>query len=119
MNNKGFTLVELLAVLVILTAIMTIALPSISSSMSRTKKKQDEKKIELLKSYAELYVTDHKNRAFNNSPCVITFDMLDQYLPENATKDSNNKEINGYILFTKPNTFEYKTGTIPSNKCNN
>ena len=42
LNKRGFSLVELLAVLVILSAIMGIALPSITSSMERNKGKQDE-----------------------------------------------------------------------------
>ena len=66
MNNKGFTLIELLAVLVILTAIMGIALPSITSSMERTKKAQDDKKKKMLESYAEIYVTDHKNAVYKS-----------------------------------------------------
>ena len=40
MNRKGFTLVELLAVLVLLSVIMFVAIPSISSSMERAKKKK-------------------------------------------------------------------------------
>ena len=55
LNNKGFTLVELLAVLVILIAIMSIAIPSISSSLERSKSKQDTAKQKILESAAELY----------------------------------------------------------------
>ena len=36
LNNKGFTLVELLAVLAILITILLVAIPSITSSLSRS-----------------------------------------------------------------------------------
>ncbi len=59
LNNKGFTLVEVLAVLVILVVIMTIAIPNISSSLERSKSKQNAAKKEMLESYAELYISDN------------------------------------------------------------
>ena len=114
MNNKGFTLIELLAVLVILTAIMSIALPSITSSMERTKSKQDGMKKQLLESYAEGYVTDHKNAIYikmgSNVECYITIDVLKQegYLADDAEIDSSGKELKGVIVFKKPNTFTYQ-----------
>ena len=40
MNRKGFTLIELLAVLVILVVIMAIAIPSVTSSIERSKDKE-------------------------------------------------------------------------------
>ena len=41
MNRKGFTLIELLAVLVILVVIMAIAIPSVTSSIERSKDKEN------------------------------------------------------------------------------
>ena len=41
-NNKGFTLVELLAVIVILAIIMIIAIPSVLATMSTARKKTFE-----------------------------------------------------------------------------
>lgn len=60
-NNKGFTLIELLVVLVLLVVIMSIAIPSVTSSIERSKTKQKQQKIELLRSAGELYYDDHKN----------------------------------------------------------
>ena len=75
LNNRGFTLIELLAAWVILTAIMGIAIPSISSSLERTKEKQNKSRIKVLEAAAELYVTDHKNAIYNklgtNDSCYI------------------------------------------------
>ncbi len=113
LNNKGFTLVELLAVLVILIAIMGIAIPSISSSLERTKEKQNQSRYQMLESVAELYVTDHKNAIYQNlgtrSSCYIQIINLD-YLSVDEMKDADGNDLSGYyIIFTKPNTYEYRT----------
>ena len=110
LNRGGFTLVELLAALVILTAIMGIAIPSISSSLERTKEKQNESRIKVLESAAELYVTDHKNAIFKGlgsaNTCYITLGILD--VSEDNLLDANGEEFEGVVVFTKPNTYEYK-----------
>lgn len=114
LNNKGFTLVELLAVLVILIAIMGIAIPSISSSLERHQKKQNEARYQLIESSAELYVTDNKNAIYkklestNTNSCSILISDLIDYLSEVEMKDANDKDLsNYYVIFTKPNNYEY------------
>lgn len=123
-NNKGFTLVELLAVLVILSAIMGIAIPSITSSMERSKAKQNKSKYEMLESFAELYVTDHKNAVYNQlgdqSNCYINVaaEEYKKYLTDDSLKDVDGNEITGYIYFNKTsNTYTYyKEKTNPTDK---
>lgn len=60
-NNKGFTLIELLVVVVILLAISVMAISSISAAIERNKGKQNDAKIDVILSYAEIYFDDHKN----------------------------------------------------------
>ena len=118
LNNKGFTLVELLAVLVILVAIMSIAIPSISSSLERSKGKQEESKHKILESAAELYVTDHRN-SIKNSSCVITLETLlnENYIDEDAATDSDGNDLvldQTCVKYEKDAegkiTYEYETG---------
>lgn len=113
LNRKGFTLVELLAVLVILVAIMGIAIPSISSSLERTKEKQNQSRYKIIESAAEQYVTDHKNAIYNklgtNTTCYIQIKDIN-YLNADEMKDSDGNDIsNNYIIFTKPSTYVYST----------
>ena len=115
-NNKGFTLIELLAALVILTVIMGIAIPSISSSLERTKEKQNQSRIKVLESAAELYVTDHKNAIYNklgtNDSCYINLYELD--VSEDNKKDSDGNDFSGVIVFNKLNGYKFtKTEDIP------
>ena len=125
-NNKGFTLVELLAVLVILSAIMGIAIPSITSSMERSKEKQNEQKKEMLESFAELYVTDHKNAIYknlvSNDSCYIDIFTLktEGYLSDEADVDVDGKSFTGYIKFDKSNnSYQYIDDISGLSQCAN
>lgn len=110
LNNNGFTLVELLAVIVILITIMSIAIPTISSSLERSKEKQNKEKIKTIEAAAELYVTDNKNEIFNTltsltsgdeegKECKINLDQLVDYLDEEDLKDADGEELSGVILY--------------------
>ena len=119
LDNKGFTLVELLAVLVILIAIMSIAIPSISSSLERSKTKQDEGKKKILESAAELFVTDYKNQIGAN-PCYITMDELvsNKYISDDALEMSNGNLFDGYIKYDKSNnSYVYVDNVNGIGKC--
>ena len=111
LNQKGFTLVELLAVLVILAAIMRIAIPSLSSSFERTKDKQNQGRYKMIESAAEQYVTDHKNVIYNtmgnNVACYIQIKNI-TLLTSEEMKDANGNDLSeNYIIFTKPSDYKY------------
>ena len=58
LDNKGFTLVELLAVIVLLAVIGTLAIPSIMGVSSKVKKNLLDTKIDLILDDAKLYGQD-------------------------------------------------------------
>ena len=62
MNKKGFTLVELLAVLVLISLLMGLAIPGINRISNNMKKKSYNQKIKLIESAAELWGQDNKTR---------------------------------------------------------
>lgn len=78
LDNRGFTLVELLAVVAILVVIMVIAIPNISSSIERSNDKKNSAMEKVLKSEAELYVSKHKAsiNASASNECYISVDSL-------------------------------------------
>ncbi len=104
LNKRGFTLVELLAVIVILIAITAIAIPTISSALDRTKEKQNDQRKRILESAAELFVSEHKNSIEAAASC-ISLDALKKggYVDEEALKDANGDDFVGYILIDKEN----------------
>ena len=95
-NNKGFTLVELLVVIVILIAIVSIAIPSITSSMERSKEKLNEGKKETIGTAAELYLNTTNRSAlesFYDGECaVLLYDLIDgDYIGEDDIMNADNK----------------------------
>ena len=76
LNKRGFTLIELLAVLVILVVIMAIAIPSVTSSIERSKNKEKNMKIKLIESEAELYI-DRNNYAADTEVTITIPYLID------------------------------------------
>lgn len=62
MNKKGFTLVELLAVIVILAIIITIAVPSTIAVSNKIKKKMYNTKVDMIMDAAKMYGQDNRSK---------------------------------------------------------
>ena len=61
MKNKGFTLVELILVVVILGILSAIVIPGIMKSLSESRRDSGESIEKILKENLELYNIDHKD----------------------------------------------------------
>ena len=121
LNNKGFTLIELLAALVILVAIMGIAIPSISSSLERTKNKQNDARYKIIESAAEQYVTEHKNSVYNNlgsdTKCYIQIKYI-TILTREEMEDADGNDLSlDYVIFEKPSIYKYSTDVSGIKSC--
>ncbi len=118
LNNRGFTLVELLVVIVILIAIVSLAIPSITSSMERSKDKINAGKLEVLGSAGELYLSS-KNRSklsdyYAGNCCVKLSTLKDNdYVSDDDLKDADNeyfsKETDAMIC-KNGSSYEVTTG---------
>jgi prepilin-type N-terminal cleavage/methylation domain-containing protein len=64
-NKRGFTLVELLGVIVILAILATVAVPSTMSISKKLKVKLYCSKIDFIENAAELYGEDHRDNFTN------------------------------------------------------
>ena len=118
LNNKGFTLVELLGVIIILMAILYLAIPSLTSSVERSKRKQFEQKKELIISAGELYISDIKT---TKRKCKITLNKLknEDYLSGITIINPFNdkEEIKGEVIYNKDSADIYTF--CMDNECDN
>ena len=96
MNRKGFTLIELLAVLVILVVIMAIAIPSVTSSIERSKDKEKNMKIRLIESEAELYIDRYSSTA-TTVPTLINDAKSTLRATDIADPNNSKRTLCGYV----------------------
>ena len=60
MKKNGFTLIEILGVVVILSMIVILAFPTITKNIKKSETKIDSASMELIKSATDLYMDDNK-----------------------------------------------------------
>ena len=91
MNKKGFTLVELLAVIVILAVIILVAMNAVIPQMEKARKSSFETEIQTFAKAAETYFTSaamSDSSALTDGSCVSV-----KYLRENYVNKADNKYI--------------------------
>ena len=111
-NNKGLTLVELMAVLVIMALLMTLAFPNVSELTNKAKSNYDRTTQILIKSAAKMYVSNNIQEietALQNSNThsyclpigkLIAYEYLDADLKNLDNQSINHKKC---IIITKNN----------------
>ena len=95
--NQGFTLVELLAVIVVLAIVLIIAVPGVLSIINKTKNSAYDRQIDMIKDAAKNYVTANTIAWAGENPksTVVTLDMLQSsgYLDKKILDPRDKKEI--------------------------
>jgi len=99
MNNKGFTLVEILAVVVILGVIALITVPVTLSIIDRSKQNMYDRQISEITEAARMYVSENSTKNVNLSTIgysnVITLQQLsdDGYIDLPITNTLTNQDF--------------------------
>lgn len=109
MNNKGLTLIELLAVILIIGLLSGVALLSYNVFIDRASERVYKSYEDTMKAHAEMYLIDNSNdipMIGNSINLSITSLGID---PINNPDDSNDKCLNSYVNVTRD---ENKEGNI-------
>ena len=110
-NKKGFTLVELLAVICILAIIVAIAIPTYSKIMESVQNKQYQNKISYIKTAALKYADDTNYSVFFVDDLVKNGYIEPDY--NNSIIDNrDNKTIMNCYMITITETLEQNYATI-------
>jgi len=119
MKNKGFTLVELLAVVALLAIIAAIAFPFIQDSIEESRENTYKEQVRTIEYAAKRWAADNSNELNKGTTYKsITFLKQKGYLTSNQnTKDPrDNSEMKGCVEITydpEYKQYSYKYG----NKC--
>lgn len=105
MNNKGFTLVELLAVIVLLLAISVLAVTNVTASLKRTEEKEIESQTKIAINAAKIYFSLNKDIS-----SVLVSKLISEGYIKNEDKIGELKD-NYYIKLCGN---EYKYSDSPS-----
>ncbi len=113
MNKKGFTLAELLGVIVILGLICLVAFPPILNSIKKSKNNISEATLNVIYNGANIYVNNHPSEfklIENSKYCVKIQDLIDEGNLVSGLKDSTTG--------TEINPEKYIRVTVTNNKFN-
>ncbi len=113
MKNQGFTLIELIGTIVILSLLLLILIPNVSNSLKEESEKADQQTIDSIIMAAKNWSSEHKG----NSSVSINSLMSDGYLEKGFKLPSTTTDINlACVIITEKNptgvkkaySFEYR-----------
>lgn len=123
--KKGFTLVELLGVIVILGLIAMIAIPTINSALNSSRQKAYEQQINTIEDTARTYMSKNSLKLpsqLEGSACYVSVatmqkaGLLDsddienpKYKKDSTDEEENFENFNGYVIITfTGNKYKYE-----------
>lgn len=103
-NKRGFTLVELLAVVTLLAAIILVSVPSIINVLRKSEEKDYKEFENALKRAAELYVEKNRNLypELNNVGGTVNVSantlITEEYLKQDLENPNDNTPVTNYYV---------------------
>ncbi len=109
MKNKGFTLVELIAIILVLSIILTVGFTTLSNSLENSNDRKYQTMIKNLEMAAEEYVNlpgvyrkvDEELKEGKRVTIDITDLVNAEVIDQIPTNPKTKKEITGYIIVEK------------------
>lgn len=108
--KKGFTLVEMLAVVVILGLVLVIAIPQIQNEVANKKEAVHNTTLRMIYDASELYVTADNHtfkKETGNSYCIHLQDLVDKELLEDPITNFTDGKALDLSLAIKVTVNEY------------
>ncbi|MCM1371282.1 MAG: type II secretion system GspH family protein [Clostridium sp.] len=96
MNNKGFTLAEILAVIILIALISVVSVSSILNRVNATKSEISDANKTLILTATQFYISDNQlkyEKKEGNIYCIYLQDLIDEELLSAPILDISGKEI--------------------------
>ena len=119
MNRKGFTLVELLAVILVIALIATFALPQILTQFSNNSEELSERQIQMIEEAGLVYVELNNDDYAGKTSCVELKNLVvSDLLNEGFVKDALGNDYNNQkrLKVTSKNN-RYTVKLVDKDKC--
>lgn len=109
MNKKGFTLVEMIVVILLFGVIAVVAIPAVLKAMNTQNNEKYDTHMKLVEQALDLYAIRYKGD-FDNNPNVTKYKISYSQLKSNELVKENGISCYGNIYFNKKknNTYEYE-----------
>jgi len=107
-NKKGFTLVELLAVIVIISIVLIIFAPTLTNSINNKKQDASSAVEKLVLSSGQTYAIDNNLQV----PLSIPIEELCNYIDCPIIDPYTNEEIKGYVVADQDNNYSIVKGKV-------
>lgn len=112
MKKNGFTLIEIIAVIVIIGIIALITIPAVESLINNSKESLYNSQVKMIESAAKKWGLDNVNYLpddKSNFSCINVDGLVAKgYLEGKVTNPINNEEMNGCVKITLTNFNQYK-----------
>lgn len=107
-NQKGFTLVELLAVIIILAVIMTIAIPNIIGTLDKNKKDSYIKDAKQAITSCEYTIRTEKKYEYPDDTTAVVFPLskIKNLDLETSPYDTFYSQADSFVVITKDNVID-------------
>lgn len=117
MKNKGFTLVELLAVIIIIALTAILIVVKVDKNIKDAKKLEEQQQIELIENAAYIYATTYKNELPYLDSILVDEVSLDTLITKGLLNETSISEIsteNKVIVVNINNNIKVKYNTNQS-----
>ena len=94
MKKTGFTLVELLAVIVLLSITITIVIVKVDKNIKNSKELGNKMQIETIESAGQLYVVEHRSSLSNINQKKVDTVSIETLINSGLLQEKDVKEIN-------------------------
>lgn len=121
-NMKGFTLIEIMAVIILIGVIALISVPIVNNAINKSIEKAYEEQIDIIENGAKKYMAMGDNfLSLPTNSCYVSLQELKDkgIIEKKTTNVKTKKEMNGYVVITKKDkkyTYEYMEETTTT-KC--